>query len=100
MQSLVQRDLARYGLKTSSQELRRFLGMLAHVHGGLLNATELGRSLGVTYHTIGGYLLENLERIPGDGTVITLNEGTYTILKTHRQRIVSLRFQPAAADEA
>jgi uncharacterized protein len=56
VQALVQRDLAGYGLKTSSQEMRRFLGMLAHLHGGLLNATELGRSLGVTYHTIGSHL--------------------------------------------
>ena len=56
VQSLVQRDLAGYGLKTSPQQMRRFLGMLAHVHGGLLNASELGRSLGVTYHTIGGHL--------------------------------------------
>lgn len=56
VQSLVQRDLAGYGLKTSPQEMRRFLGMLAHAHGGLLNASELGRSLGVTYHTIGGHL--------------------------------------------
>lgn len=56
VQSLVQRDLAGYGLKTSSQEMRRFLGMLAHLHGGLLNASELGRSLGVTYHTIGSHL--------------------------------------------
>ncbi|HMP73329.1 MAG TPA: ATP-binding protein [Kiritimatiellia bacterium] len=56
VQALVQRDLAGYGLKTSSQEMRRFLGMLAHVHGGLLNASELGRSLGVSYHTIGGHL--------------------------------------------
>lgn len=56
IQSLVQRDLAGYGLKTSPQEMRRFLGMLAHVHGGLLNASELGRALGVTYHTIGAHL--------------------------------------------
>ncbi|MGM0489017.1 MAG: ATP-binding protein [Planctomycetota bacterium] len=55
-QALVQRDLAGYGLKTSPQEMRRFLGMLAHVHGGLLNASELGRSLGVTYHTVGSHL--------------------------------------------
>jgi predicted AAA+ superfamily ATPase len=54
--SLVQRDLAGYGLKASPQELVRFLGMLAHVHGGLLNASDLGRSLGVSYHTVGGYL--------------------------------------------
>ena len=56
VQALVQRDLAGYGLKTSPQEMRRFLGMLAHVHGGLLNASELGRSLGVTYHTVGSHL--------------------------------------------
>jgi uncharacterized protein len=56
LQSLVQRDLAGYGLKTSPQEMRRFMGMLAHIHGGLLNASELGRSLGVTYHTIGNHL--------------------------------------------
>jgi len=55
-QALVQRDLAGYGLKTSPQEMRRFLGMLAHVHGGLLNASDLGRSLGVTYHTVGSRL--------------------------------------------
>lgn len=30
--------------------------MLAHVHGGLQNASDLGRSLGVAYHTIGRYL--------------------------------------------
>lgn len=56
VQALVERDLAGYGLRTSSFEMRRFLGMLAHLHGGLLNASELGRSLGVTYHTVGHYL--------------------------------------------
>jgi predicted AAA+ superfamily ATPase len=55
-QALVQRDLAGYGLKTTPQEMLRFLGMLAHVHGGLLNASELGRSLGVTFHTVRSYL--------------------------------------------
>lgn len=54
--SLVERDLAGYGLKTSPFEMRRFLGMLAHTHGGLLNASELGRSLGVSYATVGNYL--------------------------------------------
>jgi CBS domain containing-hemolysin-like protein len=47
-------------------------------------------------HTIGGYLLERLEHIPAPGTEITLKEGVYTILETRRQRIVSVRFQPAA----
>lgn len=46
-------------------------------------------------HTIGGYLLEKLEHIPASGTEINLKEGIYTILETRRQRIVSVRFQPA-----
>jgi predicted AAA+ superfamily ATPase len=56
LQALVQRDLAGFGLKASPQEMRRFLGMIAHVHGCLLNASELGRSMGVTYHTVGNHL--------------------------------------------
>lgn len=56
VQTLVQRDLASYGLKTSPFEMRRFLGMLAHIHGGLLNASDLGRSLGVSYRTVSNYL--------------------------------------------
>ena len=56
VQTLVERDLANYGLKTSPFEMRRFLGMLAHIHGGLLNASDLGRSLGVTYRTVNNYL--------------------------------------------
>lgn len=47
-------------------------------------------------HTIGGYLLERLEHIPIAGTGISLDEGVYTILKTQRQRIVSVRFQPSS----
>lgn len=56
IQSLVRRDLAAHGLKTSPPEMLRLLAMLAHVHGGLLNASELGRSLGVSYHTIQSHL--------------------------------------------
>jgi predicted AAA+ superfamily ATPase len=56
VRAVAERDLTRFGLKTSPHEMRRFLGMLAHVHGGLLNASELGRSMGLTYHTIGSYL--------------------------------------------
>ena len=32
------------------------MGMLAHQHGGLSNASDFGRSLGVSYHTINNYL--------------------------------------------
>ena len=49
--------------------LRRLLTMLAHSQGGLLNASGLGSSLGVSYHTIQRYLdiLENtflVRRLP------------------------------------
>ena len=54
--ALVHRDLSAFDLRTSPSELRRFLGMLAHVHGGVLNASQLARSLGVSYHTINRYL--------------------------------------------
>ena len=50
-------------------------------------------------HTIGGYLLEKLEHIPAAGTTIALYEGAYTILEIQRQRIVSVRFQPAPKEE-
>ena len=56
IQALVQRDLTGHDLKIHPPEMRRFLGMLSHIHGGLLNASELGRSLSVTYHTIKNYL--------------------------------------------
>lgn len=45
-------------------------------------------------HTLGGYLLEKLGKIPEPGTVIELPEGRYDILKTFRNRISSVRFQP------
>ena len=50
-------------------------------------------------HTVGGYLLEKLGRIPASGTVIELEEGRYEILATRRQRIVEVRFHPASQEE-
>jgi predicted AAA+ superfamily ATPase len=40
----------------SSLFLRRLLTMLAHLHGGLLNASQLGSSLGVSHHAVQRYL--------------------------------------------
>lgn len=56
IRTFIERDLVRYGLKTSAIEMRRFFVMLAHLHGGLLNASELGRAFGLTYHTSHRYL--------------------------------------------
>lgn len=56
IRTFIERDIPRYGVKISPIQLRRLMGMLAHQHGGLFNASDLGRSLGVSYHTIRNYL--------------------------------------------
>ena len=52
VRTFIERDVARSGLAFTPQEMRRFMTMLAHLHGGLLNASDLGRSLGISYHTV------------------------------------------------
>jgi predicted AAA+ superfamily ATPase len=47
-----ERDLPQYGVRADPVFLRRLLAMLAHQHGGLLNASALGNSLGVSHHTL------------------------------------------------
>jgi predicted AAA+ superfamily ATPase len=68
LRTLLERDLARASGRVSTVQMRRLMGMLAHHHGGLLNLSELGRSLGIHYHTVqrcldlleGFYLLRRL----------------------------------------
>lgn len=57
----LERDLPQYGIGVDPIFMRRLLTMLAHSQGGLLNASQLGASLGVSYHTIQRYL-DVLER--------------------------------------
>lgn len=52
IRTFVERDIARSGLDFSAQEMRKFMTMIAHGHGGLLNASDFGRSLGTSYHTV------------------------------------------------
>jgi predicted AAA+ superfamily ATPase len=54
--TFIERDLTRLGIDVSASQMRRLFGMLAHTHGGLWNASEIGSSLGVTYHTVNRYL--------------------------------------------
>jgi len=54
--SLVERDLPLLGLSTSPTELRRFLTMLAHVHGQLLNKSALSRNMGWTLPNVDRHL--------------------------------------------
>lgn len=49
---LLKRDLPQYGVRADPIFMRRLLTMLAHQHGGLLNASALGSSLGVSHHTL------------------------------------------------
>jgi predicted AAA+ superfamily ATPase len=56
LRTFIERDIPRYGVKMSPIQIRRLMGMLAHQHGGIFNASDLGRSLGVSYHTIRSYL--------------------------------------------
>jgi CBS domain containing-hemolysin-like protein len=50
-------------------------------------------------HTVGGYLMEQLEYIPAAGTVIDLKEGSYTILEIRDKRIITVRFRPSGGDD-
>jgi uncharacterized protein len=53
---LLERDLPQYGVRADPIFVRRLLTMLAHQHGGLLNASALGASLGVSHHAVQRHL--------------------------------------------
>ncbi len=53
---LTQRDLPNWGMAVRPQVSTRLLRMLAAVHGQLWNASQLGKSLGLSYHTVNSYL--------------------------------------------
>lgn len=53
---LAQRDLPNWGLAARPQTTQRLLRMLAGVHGQEWNASQLGKSLGLSHHTVNGYL--------------------------------------------
>lgn len=56
VRTFLERDLSQLGISTSATTMRRFWQMLAHVHGGVLNSSELGRAFGVADTTIRRYL--------------------------------------------
>jgi len=53
---LAQRDLPDWGLTARPQTTQRLLRMLAAVNGQEWNASQLGKSLGLSHHTVNGYL--------------------------------------------
>jgi predicted AAA+ superfamily ATPase len=54
--TFLERDLPQLGVQVPSATLRRFWSMLAHLHGQILNSSELARSFGVADTTIRRYL--------------------------------------------
>lgn len=56
IQTFLQRDLPMLGVQVPPATLHRFWMMLAHYHGQIWNASEIGASLGVNYHTARRYL--------------------------------------------
>jgi len=54
--TFLERDIPQLGLKIPAKSLRTFWAMLAHYHGQIFNASEIGRSLGVSQHTAQRYL--------------------------------------------
>ncbi len=56
IKSYLERDIPQLGPKIPAETLRRFWIMLAHVQGGLLNASQLANNLGVSVQTITRYI--------------------------------------------
>lgn len=56
IQTFLERDLPQFGITIPARTLHRFWTMLAHYHGGVWNAAEAARSLGVGEPTARRYL--------------------------------------------
>ncbi len=53
---LAMRDLPNWGLPAKPALTKRFFRMLAASHGSNWNASQIGKSLGLSYHTVNTYL--------------------------------------------
>ena len=56
VQTFLERDLPVLGVEVVATTLRRFWMMLSHVHGQVLNLSELGRSMSVSDQTVRRYV--------------------------------------------
>lgn len=52
IRTFLERDIPALGLRLPAAALRRFWTMLAHLHGGILNASEIGAGMGVSPPTV------------------------------------------------
>lgn len=55
IRTFLEKDIPNLGIQIPAPQLRRFWMMLAHYHGNLFNASEIGRSLALTHKTIQYY---------------------------------------------
>ncbi len=53
--TFVEQDIPNLGIRVLPQNLQRFWRMLAHYHGNIFKASELGRSLDLSHNTIQSY---------------------------------------------
>jgi hypothetical protein len=56
IQTFLERDLRQLGVQVPAVTMRRFWTMLAHYHGQLWNASEIGRSLQMAHTTVKHHL--------------------------------------------
>jgi predicted AAA+ superfamily ATPase len=56
IRTFLERDVPQLGFRIPTESLRRFWLMVAHYHAQIWNGAELARSLGVSEHTVRGYL--------------------------------------------
>jgi hypothetical protein len=56
VRTFLERDVPQLGISIPSVTLERFWSMLAHYHGQIWNASEFGRSFGVSHHAVRRYL--------------------------------------------
>jgi uncharacterized protein len=56
IRTFLEQDIPNLGIKIAPEALRRFWMMLAHVHGNILNVSELGRAFGAADNTMRHYL--------------------------------------------
>jgi predicted AAA+ superfamily ATPase len=56
IRTYVQRDIPQLGLQIPALQLRRFMTMLAHLSGNVLNSSKLGESLGIAHTTVRRYI--------------------------------------------
>lgn len=56
IRTYLERDVPEFGPRVPAERLRRFWTMLAHLHGGLVNASHLARGLDVDSKTVATYL--------------------------------------------